>query len=164
MSSSINNVASQLEVYFGTSDLLEILGIKNKEAYMNAPSDPFTARQSYLRSVLRHHPDANCVSANKAEQYQEYVLRSKKMVILRDIYEFLSSENEEVKVQRNNYFEKGEHPQLLSLEILHDAAKCKKRFGVPDFERVADELKEIFAIQMRRIKELQEQEALLSKP
>jgi len=34
----------------------------------------------------------------------------------------------------------GEFPQLLSLEILHDAAKCKKRFGVPDCERVADEL------------------------
>ncbi|CAL8138196.1 unnamed protein product [Orchesella dallaii] len=163
MSGSINLVPSQLEIYFGTSDLLQILGIKNKEAYMNAPSDPFTARQSYLRTVLRCHPDANCLSANKEDQYQEYVLRSKKLVILKDIYEFLSSEKEEVKAQRDKYFEKGEHPQLLSLEILHDAAKCKKRFGVPDFERVADELKEIYAVQMRRIKELQEQEALLAK-
>lgn len=37
-----NSQASQLEGYFGTSDLLQILMIKDKEAYLNAPQDVFT--------------------------------------------------------------------------------------------------------------------------
>lgn len=44
MSDSV--VSIQLENYFGTTDLLQIVGIKNKEAYMNAPNDPFTGTVS----------------------------------------------------------------------------------------------------------------------
>lgn len=41
-----NNELAQLEELFGTTDLLSIVGVKNKEAYLEAPTDTFTGTTS----------------------------------------------------------------------------------------------------------------------
>lgn len=50
MKMSSDTIAAQLESYFECTDLLQILFVKNKEAYLNAPQDPFTGRV-FLRAM-----------------------------------------------------------------------------------------------------------------
>lgn len=61
----------------------------------------------YLRAVIRHHPDSHCISPRNPDQKEDYELRIQKLFILRDIYEFLTSEKEDQLKERDKYFESG---------------------------------------------------------